>query len=67
MEKIELEIKGMSCMHCKLAVEKVLMEIEGVESASVDFEEGKAEVTYDPAKASVEAMKKAVVDSGYVV
>ncbi|MDK2893158.1 copper ion binding protein [Methanohalophilus sp.] len=65
MEKIEIKVKGMSCGHCKMAVEKALMAVEGVESASVDLEKGKADITYDPSKASVESMKKAVVDAGY--
>lgn len=65
MEKIELKVKGMSCGHCKMAVEKALIAVEGVESASVDLEEGKAYIEYDPSKTSVESMKKAVVDAGY--
>lgn len=65
MEKMDLKIRGMSCGHCKMAVEKALLGVEGVESADVDLEEGKADIAYDPAKASVESMKKAIVDAGY--
>ncbi len=65
MEKTELKVKGMSCGHCKIAVEKALMGIEGVETASVDLDEGKANVSYDPSKASTESMKKTIVDAGY--
>ncbi|MBP2029565.1 copper chaperone [Methanohalophilus levihalophilus] len=65
MEKIELKVKGMSCGHCKMAVENALKELEGVESASVNLEEGKADVEYDPSKTSVDSMKKAVIDAGY--
>jgi copper chaperone len=65
MEKIQFDVKGMACGHCKAAVEKALLGIDGVEAADADLENGKADVEYDPAKTTVSAMKKAVVDAGY--
>jgi copper chaperone len=37
-----INVKGMSCKHCVMAVTKVLNEIEGVKNVAVDLEKGKA-------------------------
>ncbi|MBE3571609.1 MAG: copper chaperone CopZ [Moorella humiferrea] len=62
-----LRVKGMSCQHCRMAVEKALKGLPGVTVATVDLAAGKAQVTYDPAKVTLEDMKKAVEEAGYEV
>ncbi|NLM46096.1 MAG: heavy-metal-associated domain-containing protein [Firmicutes bacterium] len=64
-EKTVLKVDGMSCKHCKMRVEKALQTLEGVQEAVVDLEAGTAEVTYDEAKISREALIEAVADAGY--
>ncbi|WP_209367160.1 copper chaperone CopZ [Sediminibacillus dalangtanensis] len=66
MEKT-LNVQGMSCGHCKMAVEGALKNLDGVSAAEVDLEAGKVDVTYDDAKVSFEAMKEAVEEQGYDV
>ncbi len=65
MEKI-LKIEGMMCMHCSGRVEKVLMELDGVESVSASHETGTATVTLSKDVAD-EILKKTVEDQGYKV
>lgn len=67
MEKITLQIKGMSCSHCQNAVTKALQALEGVEKVDVHLEQGTADVTYDRSKVSVEQLKEAVEEQGYDV
>lgn len=67
MEKVRLQVKGMTCDHCRMSVTKALQGIEGVRSASVDLGKGEATVEYDPARASLDALKKAVEEAGYEV
>ncbi len=62
-----LDVRGMTCGHCKMSVEGALKGLDGVEAVQVDLETGKVEVTYDEAKVSVEDMKNAVEDQGYDV
>lgn len=40
--KKTMEIKGMSCEHCKAAVEKALISVPGVSSAVADYVKGRA-------------------------
>ena len=44
MKKV-ITVNGMSCNHCKMAVEKALKAVEGVEDAVVDLEAKTATVT----------------------
>jgi len=66
-KKITLEIEGMDCAHCALAIEKSLNKLEGVTEASVSFATEKAIVEYDAQRVSIEKIKQAVVDAGYKV
>ncbi len=61
-----LIVEGMSCGHCKAAVEKALKAVDGVENAVVDLEKKSASVTLNK-EVSDEALSKAVVDAGYEV
>jgi copper chaperone len=62
-----LSVEGMSCAHCKAAVEGELNKLSGVEAARVDVEKGTVEVTYDEAKVTTEDLKGAIEEAGYTV
>lgn len=63
-QKIVLRVQGMTCMHCKMSVEKALNSVQGVESASVDLMRKEAVVSGSAAK---DVLVKAVEDAGYSV
>lgn len=65
METVDLSIEGMTCGGCVKSVTRVLSGLAGVASADVSLEEGRAHVTFDPARTGVEAMKQAVERAGY--
>lgn len=67
MEQIQFNVKGMTCDHCKMAVTNALKDLNGVKSVEVSVDRGKANVEYDPSKASVEQMEDAVEEQGYDV
>lgn len=67
MAKTTLDVKGMSCGHCKMAVTNALKELDGVSAVSVDLENGKAAVEYDESKVQYDKMKDAVEEQGYDV
>jgi len=64
---IEIKISGMACAGCSGAVEKALSRLEGVSCAKVDLAKKTAYVNYNPAKVSIDGLKKAVEDAGYKV
>lgn len=66
-ETIELNVKGMSCGHCEMAVNKALKALDGVSDASADHQSGKVTVEVEGAPPSREAMAEAVKKAGYEV
>ena len=63
MNKLELEIEGMSCGHCVAAVSDALGELPGVSVDQVRI--GAAQVSYHPEQVSPEQIVLAVEDAGY--
>jgi Cu+-exporting ATPase len=66
-KKTELKISGMTCATCAVTIEKSLQGVEGVKSADVNLGLERVLVEYDPRKARLGDLKKAVEDAGYEV
>lgn len=67
MERANLSVKGMHCDNCVASVTEALKGVDGVKLAKVSLEENRAEVTFDPAQASLDQLKDAVQSAGYEV
>lgn len=59
-----LAIAGMGCPRCAMRVRNGLLSIEGVLSADVNHETGRAVVAYKPQSVSIEKLFLAVEQSG---
>jgi Cu+-exporting ATPase len=64
-ERLTLPVRGMHCAACVGKVEGALRRVPGVEAASVNLATEQATVTFDPARAEVEALRAAVAAAGY--
>jgi len=61
-----IKIKGMSCNHCVMAVQKALSAIEGVKNVNVDLQKGEA--TFDETTpVDMNTLREAVAKAGYQV
>ncbi|NLG07869.1 MAG: heavy-metal-associated domain-containing protein [Deinococcales bacterium] len=58
----ELKIEGMSCSHCSAAVKRALEGVDGVTTAEVDLQAGRATVQ---GSAPVAELVAAVAEEGY--
>lgn len=67
MTEVALSVEGMSCAHCKAAVEGELAKVSGVERSNADVERGVVEVAYDENRAGQEQLREAVEEAGYAV
>ena len=65
MEKIILQVEGMSCNHCKMSVEKAVKELGG--EAVVNLAEKTVTVSFDSAKTNLEDIITELEDLGYDV
>jgi len=64
---ITLNVAGMSCAHCKKAVETSVGVLPGVSKVEAIVDQGKVNVSFDPSKANLDDIKKAIEDAGYDV
>ena len=67
MKEVKLNIEGMHCTGCSTRLEKVLNNVDGVESAKVSLEEKKADIKYDEAQVNESELKEAIEDAGFKV
>jgi mercuric transport protein len=65
MERLTLEITGMTCSHCVAAVKKALAAVPGVEKVEVTLSPPRAVVSCDPTRSTVEMLTKATAEEGY--
>lgn len=67
MKKESFTVEGMSCNHCKMAVEKEVKALPGMLSATVDLAAKMLSVEYDEGKTDPAAIKAAVEEAGFTV
>ena len=67
MTEKTFNVEGMSCGHCKAAVEEELGRLSGVERSNADFEKGTVEVRYDEDRVTTEELEGAIKEAGYSV
>jgi len=65
MTNIIIDIKGMSCNHCKIAVEEELNKLDGIIKANVNLKNNNVEVEFDETKVNMEKLKQAIEEAGY--
>ena len=66
-EKDILLVEGMSCGHCKNAVEKAVGALSGVLLAEVNLAEKTLSVEFDASKITLDKIKEIVGEEGYTV
>ena len=67
MEKVTLNVEGMSCGHCVNAIESSVKELNGVEQVKVQLAEGTVEVTIDSSAVTLKDIVAVIEDQGYDV
>ena len=65
LKTLTVVVTGMTCNHCKKAVEEAVSGVDGISKASVELDKGLLTVTYDPAKVDFTKVQDAVVKAGY--
>ncbi len=67
LEKHQIIVEGMSCGHCKAAVEKAVSALPGVGFADVDLATKMLVVEFDGLQTTLEQIKEAVDEEGFTV
>lgn len=67
MEKVIINVEGMSCNHCKISVESALNKVDGVSGAEVNLDAKNVTVKFDSATTNLEQLKVTIDDTGFDV
>ncbi len=65
MKNEELTVTGMTCASCAVHVEKAVVKLAGVKTASVNLATEKMRLVYEEDRLTMDAVKKAVEAAGY--
>ena len=67
MEKVTLNVQGISCGHCVKAVEGSVGALKGISSVKVDLKAAKVDVEFNDQEVSLNQIKETIEDQGYDV
>ncbi|MFL6556782.1 MAG: copper chaperone CopZ [Bacillus sp. (in: firmicutes)] len=67
MEKVTLNVQGMSCSHCVKVVEGSVGALNGVSSVKVALKASKVDVEFNNQEVSLDKIKETIDDQGYDV
>jgi mercuric ion transport protein len=67
INKLTLDVTGMTCESCNLTVEHTLSQLPGYINAKADYKTGIVTVKFDASKSSEKEVKEAVNSTGYKV
>ncbi|MFY9180566.1 MAG: CCGSCS motif protein [Venatoribacter sp.] len=67
MELTSIRINGMKCDGCAETITNALTSTAGVERASVNFINGRADISFNREHTDVDALKQVIRDAGYEI
>lgn len=67
MASVQMTVKGMSCQGCVRSIERRLAVTPGVHSASVNLENGLADIDFDDSQITADSLEKVIEDLGFDV
>ena len=67
MEKIILNVEGMTCGHCENAVQNAVRELTGIKEVKADAQKKQAVVEYDSSLTTTAEIKAKIEEQGFEV
>ncbi|WP_066308806.1 copper ion binding protein [Bacillus sp. FJAT-29814] len=67
MVQVTLAVKGMSCMHCVMAIKSSVGKLTGVKKVKVNLKEANVTVTFNADQVALNQIKDRIESKGYVV
>jgi copper chaperone CopZ len=65
IQEIVFLVEGIVCTGCALDMENVMLNVDGIEEASVNFADGIFSITYNPDEVGVNTIIKKVKNLGF--
>jgi len=67
MKRETIQVDGMTCNHCKAAVEGALNNVKGVSKAEVNLDAKNVSVEFNDSEVTVATLKEEIEEQGYDV
>jgi copper chaperone len=67
MEKLVLNVEGMACGHCEIAIQDAVRKLPGIKKVKASKRKKEVVAEYDSGQVTEEQIKKAVDDTGYKI
>jgi copper chaperone len=67
MTEKTMNVQGMSCDHCRMAVTRAVGAVPGVAGVEVNLEEGTVKVSFDETQVRLDSLRQAIRGEGYEV
>jgi copper chaperone len=67
MTERTLNVQGMSCDHCRMAVTRAVSALPGVAGVEVSLQEGTVKVSFDESQVPLDNLRRAIQGEGYEV
>ena len=65
MADIKFLVEGIVCTGCAMDMENILLDLNGVEEASLNYADGEFTIQYDPGEIEVKSIIKKVKNLGF--
>ena len=65
MAEIKFLVEGIVCTGCAMDMENIMLDMDGVEEASVNFSDGVFSITYDPVEIEAKTIVQKVKNLGF--
>ena len=65
LQKIEIDIEGMTCKACEATIEKVVLDTGAVGSVKASSDDKNAFISFDKTKTTIDEITKAIATTGY--
>jgi copper chaperone CopZ len=65
IQEIVFLVEGIVCTGCAMDMENIMLDMDGVEEASVNFADGVFSITYNPDEVEVDTIIKKVKNLGF--
>ncbi|MDR3287825.1 MAG: heavy-metal-associated domain-containing protein [Peptococcaceae bacterium] len=67
MEKLVLQVEGMSCGHCEIAIQDAVRKLPGIKKVKASKRRKEVVADYDPSLLTPEQIRSAVGSTGYPI
>lgn len=67
VREIRVNIEGMTCTGCEAHIENEVNKLDGILAVNADYEAANTVVKFDESKVKIEAIKKAISNTGYKI